>query len=200
MSWENIWFFVIPFLIAAALPGPAQGSFVAHVVAHGKASAFSFVSGMVLGNAVWLVTTIYGLAALALRFEPVFIAIKWLGVAYLLLVAWKLWSSRPAENTAQKAESGGFLPGILLTLGNPKAVVFFGAILPQAFDLSTLSMVDTLFIIALGVAIDLAVQLTYLTAALKARVLISEPRQIRLFNRFAATLMASCALLIAKRA
>ncbi|WP_296229162.1 LysE family translocator [Ralstonia sp. UBA689] len=200
MTWTNIWFFVIPYLIASALPGPAQGSMVAHVIARGRASALSFVVGMVSGNAIWLVATILGLATLALRFASVFVVVKWLGVLYLLFVAWKLWTSDPASGESRETRSKGFLAGALLTLGNPKAVVFFGAVLPQAFDLSALSMTEALCIVAMGVVIDLSMQSFYLVAALKARKLITAPRHMRLVNRAAAALIGGCALLIAKRA
>jgi len=200
MTWANIWFFIIPYLIASALPGPAQGSMIAHVIARGRSSALSFVVGMVTGNAVWLIATILGLATLALRFASVFVVVKWLGVIYLLFVAWKLWNAEAPAGEAKEAQSKGFLAGILLTLGNPKAVVFFGAVLPQAFDLRALSMSETLLIVAIGIVIDLSMQLFYLAAALRARRLITEPRQMRLVNRVAATLISGCALLIAKRA
>ena len=50
----NLWLFLVPFAIAAALPGPAQGALFARVVSRGAASASSFIVGMVAGNAVWV--------------------------------------------------------------------------------------------------------------------------------------------------
>lgn len=199
MSWTNIWFFIVPFFIAAALPGPAQGTLVATVITRGRASALSFVIGMVTGNSLWLIATIFGLASLALRYESLFVAVKWLGVVYLLFMAWRLWSDAAIVEPASETKSKGFAAGMLLTLGNPKAVVFFGAILPQAFDLSALSVTEALLIVALGLLIDTAVQAIYLIVALKARGLISEPAHMRLVNRAAASLIGGCALLVAKR-
>ena len=59
--------------------------------------------------------------------------------------------------------------GLALALSNPKAVVFFGAILPQAFDLRNVTSADIPLILALGVLIDTLVQLTYVVAAARAR-------------------------------
>lgn len=199
MSWTNIWFFVVPFLIAAALPGPAQGTLVATVMARGRASSLLFVAGMVAGNSLWLIATILGLASLALRYESVFVAVKWMGVAYLLFVAWKLWSAIEVVESFAGVKSKGIFAGALLTLGNPKAVVFFGAILPQAFDLSVLTLAEATLIVALGTFIDAAIQTAYVIAALKVRSLIREPAQMRLVNRTAATAIGACAVLIAKR-
>lgn len=130
MNWSNIWLFLVPFVIAAALPGPAQGTLVATVLSRGKASALPFVSGMVFGNAVWLIAAIFGLAAIALRYELLFLVVKWAGVAYLVFVAWKLWMSPASVGQSEETKPTSFLAGAGLTLGNPKAVVFFGAILP----------------------------------------------------------------------
>lgn len=198
MFTSSIWLFIIPFMIAAALPGPAQGTLIATVMTNGRTSAVSFVTGMVTGNATWLVATIFGLASLALRYESLFLAIKWVGVAYLLFVAYKLWNAAPGIATTQ-GTSKGFVSGLLLTLGNPKAVVFFGAVLPQAFDLTTLSVTDALAIVALGAFIDGLVQSVYLMAALKARRFISKPSHMRVVNRTAASAICGCALLIARR-
>ncbi|QGZ42859.1 threonine/homoserine/homoserine lactone efflux protein [Pseudoduganella flava] len=199
MTLTTIWFFIIPFVIAAALPGPAQGTMIATVMARGRASAVSFVTGMVIGNSIWLIATIFGLASIALRYEALFVAVKWCGVAYLLFIAWKLWTAPvdAADGTAQKPK--GFAAGMLLTLGNPKAVVFFGAILPQAFDLSALSFGDALLIVALGAALDTAVQSAYLLGVLKARRVFGKPVHMRRVNRVAASLIGGCALLVARR-
>ncbi|WP_225781731.1 LysE family translocator [Xenophilus sp. Marseille-Q4582] len=199
MTWSNLSLFLVPFLVAAALPGPAQGTFVATVLARGRASALPFVSGMVAGNAVWLVAAIAGLASLALRYEMLFLTVKWIGVAYLLFVAWKLWTSPVSLELADGRKPGGFLAGAALTLGNPKAAVFFGAILPQAFDLTALSFAQAALIVAVGVAVDFAVQGTYLLAATKARRFITTPRHLKAVNRSAAVMICGCAALIARR-
>ncbi len=198
---SSIWLFVVPFALAAALPGPAQGALIAQVLSRGGASTLSFVAGMVAGNAVWLLAALFGLSALAVRFEAAFIAVKWLGVAYLLFIAWKLWTANGVSDEAPSSGAGsrGLLAGALLTLGNPKAVVFFGAVLPHAFDLTALSAFEAMVILGLGVAVDLAVQSIYLLAATQARAFIRSPRSMRLVNRSSAGLMAGSAALIASR-
>ncbi len=196
---ESLLFFIIPFAIAAVLPGPAQGALVARVVSGGGSSGLLFVMGMVIGNLVWLAAAMFGLAAVALRFEVLFIAIKWLGVAYLLFIAWKIWNAPPVISGTSKVDTGGLVPGMLLTMGNPKAVVFFGAILPHAFDMTSLSYAQMGLILALGFSIDLGIQLIYLFAATRARKLIQSERHMRLVNRSSAGLMTGAAAVIASR-
>lgn len=148
-----------------------------------------------MGNALWLLVATLGLAALALRFEYLFIAVKWLGVAFILFIAWKLWSNNTAQpqEPPQRSASRGLLAGALLTLSNPKAVVFFGAVLPHAFDLTTLSWSEVIFITALGVGIDLSIQLAYLLAGARLKRAIQSPRAMRRLNRTSAGVMTGCA-------
>jgi threonine/homoserine/homoserine lactone efflux protein len=156
---------------------------------------------MVLGNAVWLIVAILGLAALALRFETAFIIVKWLGIAYLLFIAWKMWSLDKLQTkmSTEQSVGKGVLTGSLLTLSNPKAVIFFGAILPHAFDLTTLSWTQVVFITILGIVIDLSIQLLYLAAASKIRKAIKSEKAMKQVNRTSAGLMVTCAGWLASR-
>jgi threonine/homoserine/homoserine lactone efflux protein len=197
---SGLWLFVIPFAIAAALPGPAQGALIAQVLTRGGRATLAFIFGMVLGNAIWLCAAIFGLSALALRFEPAFVAVKWLGVAYLMFMAWKMWKAPAVTASAEPLKSKrGVVSGTLLTLGNPKAVVFFGSILPHAFDMTSLTGGEIALIVTLGIGIDLTVQTGYLAIASRARLIIRSPRHMRLVNRSAAGLMATSAGIIATR-
>jgi threonine/homoserine/homoserine lactone efflux protein len=191
----SIWLFIIPFAVAAAIPGPAQGALIGHVLSRGGRASVPFIVGMVLGNAVWLIVATLGLAALALRFEHIFIAVKWLGIAYLVFIAWKLWSadSLQAQPASSQSVRRGVLTGSFLTLSNPKAVIFFGAVLPHAFDMTALSWSEIGLIAALGVAIDLTIQLAYLAAASKVRNAVRSPKAMKRVNRTSAGLMAGCA-------
>lgn len=192
---SSIWLFIIPFAIAAAIPGPAQGALIGQVVSRGGKSCLPFVAGMVGGNAVWLLLATTGLSALALRFEHVFIAVKWAGVAYLLFIAWKLWATNvsPIEAPAQRSASRGLLAGALLTLSNPKAVIFFGAVLPHAFDLASLTVSQALAITALGIAIDVTIQLGYVFMGMKIKGTIQSPKSMQRLNRVSAGLITGCA-------
>src|SRR5262249_18126640 len=154
------------------------------------------------GNAVWLCLAIFGLSALAARFSLAFIIVKWLGAAYLMLLAWKLWRSSPAGGPAQAADRqptgiAAGLSGAALTLGNPKAGVFFGAVLPSAFDLAALDGTGIAVVLALGIAIDLSVQGIYLALAGRARSLIRSPWRLRAVHRMAAGVIAGSAIGVA---
>ena len=174
---------------------------IAQVLARGGRSTVSYVVGMIIGNSLWLCAAIFGLAALAARFATPVIVIRWCGAAFLAFIAWKIWTSagKVAASAIANRGGSGVFGGLLLTLSNPKALVFFSAILPQAFDMMTLSGAQIALILALGIGIDACVQFTYLMTASRIRTFLQAPARTRIVNRVAAVLIAITAAVIATR-
>ena len=132
-------------LVAAASPGPGIAALVARVLGRGPRGAVAFSAGLAVGDVVWLACAVVGLAALAEAFHGLFLAIKYGGVAYLAYLAYRIWTA-PVEARALAAETARehpfrlFLAGLALTLGNPKVMVFYLALLPTILDLSRVTL------------------------------------------------------------
>ena len=110
-------------------------------------------------------------------------AIKWAGVAYLLYLAYKLWTA-PAnrvEVEAEAAEHGwhAFLASLMLTLANPKAILFFLALLPTVVDLASMNTVRFLEISAAIIVVQPLVLGTYVFLAARARELFTTPKAVQ---------------------
>jgi threonine/homoserine/homoserine lactone efflux protein len=75
----------------------------------------------------------------------------------------------------------------------PKAVIFFGAVLPHAFDLASLSIPKAIWIICLGMAIDSSIQISYLFVGTRLKAAIQSPKALKRVNRTSAGLIAGCA-------
>jgi len=108
---------------------------------HGARKAIAANLGILSGNAIWFTASAIGLAALVAVAAPVFNAIRWLGVAYLTWLGICAWRDalRGTDATQRIAPSvpGTFRmwrQGVLLQLANPKAILFFTALLPQFVD------------------------------------------------------------------
>ena len=198
LTAHTIAMFVAPYALAAAIPGAAQSVLVARIAAYGPRRAVAFAAGMVGGNALWLLAAALGLAVLAAKFVVVFSAIKWIGLAYLVWMAWKLWTAHPSAAAAPAGRTG-FLSGAALTLGNPKAVVFYSAVLPQVIDLNGVSSLDLAAIFAIGAVTDACVQGSYILLVGRARRLLAAPHRMRKINRTAAVTIAGSALAIAAK-
>jgi threonine/homoserine/homoserine lactone efflux protein len=117
--------------VAAAVPGPAVIATIGRVLTRGKGGALSFALGLLLGDLLWLWTASLGLDAAASVVGPL---LRWgelAGAAYLLLLAWRMWRSEPvAPAEAKRFERPAVFSAFLLQLGNPKAVLFYAALVP----------------------------------------------------------------------
>lgn len=127
--------------VAAASPGPGIAAIVARVLGRGTEGALAFTAGLAVGDVVWLTCAVFGLAAVAQSFHGVFVALKFAGAAYLLWFAWKLWTAPVVTREITAAQTRErpaklFLAGLALTLGDPKVVVFYLALLPTVLDLA----------------------------------------------------------------
>src|SRR5688572_33308491 len=106
MNWHDLIGFIIVLAAAAAIPGPDVAAIVASGLSGGLQRAFSVVAGLILGHMVWMTAAFTGLAALAAALGPAFLLIKLAAIAYLLYLAWGLWTAP----VAAPAEGGEPLP------------------------------------------------------------------------------------------
>ena len=189
-------------LVAVISPGPAIAALVARIMARGTDGIAAFCAGLVLGDLIWLTCAMFGLAALAALFQPVFLIVKYVGAAYLLFLAWKLWRDSGAPVQAQPVRGQGlqlFGAALLLSLGNPKIMLFYLALMPTVIDLTRLTLVDMIElagIVALVVSVVLA---GYVLLAAHARRMFTSPRAVQMVNRTAGLAMAGAAATIVAR-
>ena len=151
---------------------------------------------------VWITCVVLGLAALAEQFASLFIAIRYAGAGYLLYLAVKLWRA-PAVSGPPPAMPGDgarlFLGGLSLTLGNPKAMIFFLAILPNVIDIGGVGpLAYAALLVCIAVVLGGAM-LAYALAAARARRAIGNPRALRAVNRLTGGVMAGAAVAIVAR-
>ncbi|MBM6579192.1 LysE family translocator [Microvirga sp. BT689] len=190
--------------IAAASPGPGIAAIVARVLGRGPKGAVAFSIGVALGDVVWLSFAILGLAALAQTFHGVFLVIKYLGAAYLLYIAYKLWTAPATHHELEanvKAEHPAklFLAGLAVTMGNPKVMVFYLALLPTFIDLTQITMLGFAELALAALTVLGVVFAGYIALAARARRLFTSPRAIRILNRTTGTVMAGAAAAVAAR-
>ena len=137
----HLWLaFLITATAMAFVPGPAVLYVAGQGVRHGARKALAANLGILSGNAVWFTASAVGLATLIAYAAPVFIVLKWVGVAYLAwlgLCAWRDAVRGTGSATIARPQPTGvrmWRQGVLLQLANPKAILFFTALLPQFID------------------------------------------------------------------
>jgi threonine/homoserine/homoserine lactone efflux protein len=190
--------------VAAASPGPGVTALVARVIGRGLAGAGAFAAGLIVGDLVWLAVAILGLAVVAQTFHEAFAVIKYAGAAYLVYLAWRMWVAPVAARDIEAdAHRDGrlrlFLAGLALTLGNPKVVAFYLALLPNLIDLPGVGLFGYVELAGIAVVILTTVFGAYAVAAARARALFRSPRAMRLLNRAGGTMLAGAAVAVATR-
>jgi len=203
MSLTGLIVFAAALAIAAASPGPTITALVARVLVRGTSGALAFMIGLWLGEVVWLTAAILGLAFIAKTFALAFLVLKYAGAAYLGFLAWRMWRA-PAEVhevAPPKAEHPLRLvaAAVSLTLGNPKIMVFYLALLPNLIDLQAVTLVGYAELVGVTLALLAAIDGAYVLLASRARRLFRNARALRLLNRGAGALMAGAAVAVASR-
>jgi threonine/homoserine/homoserine lactone efflux protein len=203
MDVAHLLVFAGVYFAAVFLPGPGVTALVARVLARGTRGTPAFIAGFAGGSLIWFAVAAAGLSALASRFAVAFVAIRYAGAAYLLYLAWKLWTgpARRAEAVDATPDSAArlFLAGLAINLGNPKAIVFFLALLPTVIDLHALTLLGAAELAGVIAAIIGGVLAAYTLAAARARRLFASPRAMRLANRGSGLAMAGAAAAIVAR-
>ncbi len=189
--------------INSSSPGPSVAALVARVLTGGWRSVMPLLAAMWLGEALWLTAAVFGLSVMAQTFYWAFVILKYLGVAYLLYLAYGMWTA-PSEVGDGALPAGDsswrlFFTGMAITLGNPKIMVFYLALLPSIVDLARISLMGWMELTVTMVAVIVAVDLTWVMIAAQARRWLKSPRAVRIANRTSATAMGGAALVIATR-
>ncbi len=203
MELSSLLIFAGALFVAAGSPGPSIAALVARVLTGGWRSVLPFLAAMWIGEAIWLSLAVWGLAFLAESLHLVFMAIKYLGVAYLLYLAWRMWTA-PVERREealprQKTAGKLFAAGMAVTLGNPKIMVFYLALLPSIIDLASVTLLGWAELTATMLIVLTLIDFAWAAAASQARKALRSRRAVQAANRLSATVMAGAAAAIAAR-
>jgi threonine/homoserine/homoserine lactone efflux protein len=204
MTLTGFLLFASVYFVAVASPGPGIAAIVARGLSQGTKAAPAFIAGFVVGDLIWFAIAATGLAAIAKTHETLFQLIKYAGCGYLLFMAWKIWNAPISAEVIHAADNkvralSSFLSSLLLTLGNPKAIVFFLSVMPLVIDLKA---VTPLMLVELGMVIVFVMVPTltlYLLLADRARQVFTSEQALRRINRTTASIMAGAAVAIASR-
>lgn len=190
--------------IAAAIPGPGMTAIIARALGSGFRETFFMGLGLILGDLIYLTAVILGLAFVAQTFTTAFFIIKILGALYLVYIAWKLWTAGivPQEIKAKSSSNMAmsFLSGLLVTLGNPKTMLFYVALVPTLIHIEAIGIAEYGILTGSTFLVLLAVLIPYILLATRARALLKQPQALKVLNRAAAGILGGTAAYIAVRA
>lgn len=159
--------FALTSLLIELTPGPNMAYLALIAATEGRSPGYAAVGGVAVGLAIVGLGAAVGLTAVITASPYAYQALRWGGVAYLLWLAWQGWHG--ADEAAQHAKAGSsralfFRRGLITNLLNPKAAVFYVAVLP-GFLPPAARLIDALTLTAIYVTVATAVHGGLVTAA-----------------------------------
>ena len=186
--------------LLAATPGPGVFATVARSMASGFGHAAVVVAGIVTGDLIFLLLAIFGLASVATLLGDLFLLVKIAGGLYLIWLGLRIWNSKPGvveiHGVRELSWKQNFLSGLVITLGNPKVILFYLGFLPTFLDLATMSAGEVAIVAAIVSVVLGSVMLVYAWSAARARELFRSSRAKRIMNRTAGGVMMAAGIVL----
>jgi threonine/homoserine/homoserine lactone efflux protein len=153
--------FFIGMMILAATPGPGVFGTIAKAITQGFKTSLFFIGGLVLGDIIFLTLALLGLSAIAKMLGELFLGVKIAGGLYLVYLGVKMFrNSRIKTDIAAKNEEDNWqtcLSGLLLTLGNPKPILFYASVLPTIINFNDVTFTDAVLMMTLIAIVSFSV-------------------------------------------
>src|SRR5450755_532381 len=135
----SFWAFLGISAVVIATPGQDTAIVIRNTLTGGRTGGVATALGVATGQAIWALATSAGIVALLVASEPLFLAVKYAGAAYLvwlglqsLRAAFRRATGQSAIATARPLTPGSaFSQGVVSDLSNPKMAAFFTSLLPQ---------------------------------------------------------------------
>tara|TARA_B110000495_G_C22825706_1_gene481848 strand:- start:43 stop:657 length:615 start_codon:yes stop_codon:yes gene_type:complete len=191
-------------LIVALVPGPAVFAVIARTFSSGFSRGLMMIIGITLGDFIFILLALFGLSIISEIMGTTFLIIKYASAAYLIWLGVNLIKSKAtAEDIKASKESSlvtNLATGLMINLGNPKAIVFYIGLFPAFIDVNQVAAVDVLAIMGVATLAFGSVNICYALLALRAKKMLKSPNASSLINKTAGTIMVSTGTLVAIKA
>jgi len=202
VNWDTYWLYLLTEAALSLSPGPAVMLVIAYGLTQGARRSLFAALGVLSANALYFAISATALGAVLAASRPFFIAVKWIGAAYLVYIGLSALFGRSSpitvSNVPPQAHSRRtvYLSGLTLQLANPKTLIFFVAILPQFVD-PTLPIAAQMVWLAIGSIVpELLILAGYGYLASRAAHLATDVRYARITDRIAGVLVLGAAALV----
>ncbi|SCA57739.1 putative threonine efflux protein [Candidatus Terasakiella magnetica] len=194
MNMEALFALVVATAILGMVPGPVVAALVGRALFKGVQSTFGVLAGVFVGDLVWLLAAVSGLGYVAASYSTLFLVIKYVGALYLIYLGIGALRHAFAQNMEVKIpkearKGAGFVTGLLVTLGNPKLVVFYVGFLPSFIDMQALAFQDAVMAAILVPTTFCFINFCWAFSASKARNLMKAQKPMRVMNMLSGGLL-----------
>jgi len=184
-----------------AVPGPVWVALTARSLSGGMAGAWPLAVGVALGDLIWPLCAILGLAWVLSVYGDALELLRWIAAGVFIVMGLLLIRapSRPPSADSRMTKPGlwaGFSVGMAAVIGNPKAILFYMGFLPGFFDLSTVTVPDIAAILAVSAIVPMLGNLALAFFLDRARRLLQSPKAIARLNFGSGVLLILVGLVI----
>jgi threonine/homoserine/homoserine lactone efflux protein len=195
MTWKIWLFFVMTEAVLSMTPGPAVLYVLSQAIRRGPAKSIWASGGILSANAIYFVLSATSLGAVIVASYKLFFVIKWVGAAYLIYLGVRSFfgkssvMSLPESNGDARSGPRILRDGFVLQAANPKALLFFTAILPQFIDAHHRIAFQIMVLGISSIVVEFAILFAYGQLAGRALATARSPRFEKLTNRIAGSLL-----------
>ena len=204
MTVETAAAFAVAMFLLAVSPGAGLAAILSRALGSGPRAGFAVTTGLVLGDFTFIAIAMVGLSAIASAMGPMFQIVKYAGAAYLLWLGYKAFKSadKPIEISAASKSTPLWRDvalGLFVTMGNPKPIFFYGALLPTFLDMTAIGLGDYVTLAAIVCAISYPVYGGYIYAVERSRRLIASTRTVKRLNQATGVMLIGSGLAVAAK-
>jgi threonine/homoserine/homoserine lactone efflux protein len=194
--------FAVTCVLLAVTPGPNMSLIIANTLARGFSGGVATLAGTGTGLAILVAVAAVGMTSVMVLMADWFDVVRWVGALYLVWLGARqlvgFWRRRRGMIAERPESSAGscYLQGLLVSLSNPKVLLFLGAFLPQFVDPAAEPAPQLAVLAVLFVAILVIVDLAYTLVVARARRAL-DPERLSLLDGVAGALLVVGGLVLA---
>ncbi len=194
--------FVGASLIFGLIPGPSVCFTIAHALRHGARRTLPTIIGQLVANGCQIIVVLFGISRIVEQSLYFFLGLKIIGALYLIFLGYRQWTAgQPrvyeCDTTDSKTARKAFVDGFVVCGANPKAILYYAALLPQ-FIVSTTDENTQLIILAVTSVIIAALVLCFYTVlANRVRYWFNSRKYWQVQNRLTGALMIAAGIALA---
>ncbi|MEM7029073.1 MAG: LysE family translocator [Chloroflexota bacterium] len=203
MFFSTLLLFAVTEFFLSLSPGPAVFLVISQGVKVGARSSLLSVLGILTGNVIYFAISAIGVGAILVTSETIFSIIKWAGALYLIYLGLKLiWDTLLTNASTEHiavdiSRHKLFRQGLFTQLGNPKAILFFTALLPQFIDVERAPLQQFALLGLVSVLVELPVLVFYGWLAGRMGHLLRDSILAKWLDRLAGTFLIGAGLRLA---
>ena len=201
LAFSDLALYAIAVFILFITPGPVWVALLARAVSGGFHAAWPLAVGVAIGDAVWPILAIIGVSWVVNEIAGIMIILRYVAAVVFLTMGAVLMLKADVALSGDKRLTrpgmwAGFIAGVLVILGNPKAILFYMGVLPGFFDLTEVGACDVLAIVVVSILTPFLGNLAVAGFVNNAHDLLQTPEAVRRINRISGGLLIAVGIVI----